>query len=171
MAQSSADVVGFWNVDDVRNGDALLDGVRLMRRGAEVVYFPVVEIDYFRRRGRLLERPRFVDAVPSDLDDFTRGMHAGPFFLVSRSAIARIGGFDQQFYMCGDFEWCARAAASGTEFVRSETVGGLFYRGSGALSHDSMERHLAENNVVYLRYGASDKVRPVRESLMAQYRV
>ena len=37
---AKGDVLGFWNVDDVRYPEAVIDAIDLINKGAELVYFP-----------------------------------------------------------------------------------------------------------------------------------
>ena len=37
---STGEAICFWNVDDIRFGRALIDGLRKIEKGADIVYFP-----------------------------------------------------------------------------------------------------------------------------------
>ena len=104
------------------------------------------------------------------MTEFRRSMHAGPFFMMSRRAWEAAGPFDAQLRIAGDFDWCARAAES-LDFVLGREVGGLYVRHRGTLSGGANPRQLAENNIVYLRSGAFDKLEPVDPQLMREYQV
>lgn len=171
MELASGDCLGMWNCDDARNPLALLEGLASVRRGADVVYFRTVGLE--RHRRLLFNSATFASFqnVPEfERTEFRRSMHAGPFFLLSRRAWETVGPFDPQFRIAGDFDWCARAAGS-LDFVLGREVGGLYVRHPGTLSGGGNPRQVAENNVVYLRSGAFDKLEPVSPQLMQQYRV
>jgi hypothetical protein len=164
-------VCAFWNVDDFRNPAALVGGVRAIDNGTPLAYFPFVEV--WLRHSVLssgVRKADFVDPPGFNRLEFSRSMHTGPFFMFARSLYDQVGPFDEQFRIAGDFEWVARAAVA-TEFVRGSEIGGLFVRGEGTLSGGPELRQVAENNVVYLRYGAFDKVTTVPEELMGQYQI
>jgi len=36
------EIIGFWNVDDVRFPEAIINGIRLIKQGAELIYFPFI---------------------------------------------------------------------------------------------------------------------------------
>jgi hypothetical protein len=97
-------------------------------------------------------------------------MMVGPFFVFARRLYDRIGPFDEQFRIVGDFEWCVRAAKV-TDFHFARSIGGAFIHDGTGLSARGNPRHPAENNIVYLRHGALDKIQPVDPALMRQYRI
>jgi len=155
---ASSDCIGFWNCDDVRSPLALLEGLDRVRGGADVFYSPWLEFTPHPKTP-LFSPPSFGFAplAEFDRDEFRRSMCAGPFFLMSRKAWNHVGEFDPQFYVVGDFDWCARAAED-LVFVRGDTLGGVYYRHGRTLSGRGNSRHFAENNIVYLRSGAYDKI-------------
>ena len=168
---SAAECIGFWNVDEIRNADALSEAREAMRAGAELVYFPFFEITRTKRWGFFNDFAINFLTVPSfNRADFTRGMMVGPFFIFARRLYDRIGPFDEQFRIVGDFEWCVRAAKV-TDFHFARALGGAFIHDGTGLSARGNPRHPAENNIVYLRHGALDKLQPAHPALMRQYRV
>jgi hypothetical protein len=171
MELAQGDCLGFWNSDDTRNPLALLEGLDKVRSGADVVYFRTVGLKQQRRL--LFNRAIFASFqnVPEfDRTEFRRSMHAGPFFLMSRRAWETAGPFDPQLHIAGDFDWCARAAGS-LDFVLGREVGGVYARHRGTLSGGNNARQLAENNIVYLRNQAFDKLEVVDARVMGLYRV
>ena len=182
---SSGEVVGFWNVDDMRNTDALIEGVRIIQKGADFVYFPFVKLSflYLRKIYRImpqgllnrLQHLRFHFISPPEFDqkEFTRSMRCGPFFLFSRNLYEKVGNFDEQFHIVGDFEWCVRAAKL-TEFHLCRNTGGIFIHDGRGLSARADQRHVVENNVVYLRHGVLDKVEKLQGdqiTIMHEYHI
>jgi len=170
VASASADYLGFWNVDDLRNSDALCEGLGLLRgNGAALVYFPWIEV---RAAGGLLPRwhvwAAFSDAPAFSRNEFRRDMLTGPFFLFSRALYEQVGRFDEQFRIVGDFDWCVRATDH-CDFVRGRRTGGIFVRHPGGLSSSGHPLHACENNVVFLRHGILDRVAPAPRSLMRKY--
>lgn len=167
LAVAKAPCLGFWNIDDVRSSAALVEGRELMALGAELVYFPEVSV-CANRRGILGRDVSFPAALPFERDTFRSSMPLGPFFLFSRELYERVGPFDEQFRIAGDFEWAARAAGL-AEFTRGASVGGAFLRHGAALSGAGAARQIAENNVVLVRYGGWDKILPADPQIMGQY--
>lgn len=163
-------VVGFWQCDDVRFATALVEAKQLVASGAELVYFPFLYKRYIRICGfRVLVKRYTVPAIAFDRYIFTSGMHVGPFFVFTKELYNRIGGFDEQFRICGDFDWATRAAVLQARFVPSTTVAGIFAKDGGGLSGSGNPRQIAENNIVYRRRGVLAKVTPGYAALEREY--
>src|SRR3990167_3573116 len=77
--------------------------------------------------------------------EFALSMHCGPFFIFSRSLYDKVGPFDEQFRIVGDFDWCIRAVKISDKFMLSAKVAGVFKRTGDTLSGGNL-RHAAENN-------------------------
>lgn len=201
VRSSSGDCICFWNVDDIRYADALLVGLQLIESGAKLVYFPYLHVHRrrvvvsigklihkigdvfgismqrpdnfflsfplfnFPKTERKIIKPPFFDRV-----EFTRSFHCGPFFIFHRSLFQKAGPFDEQFKITGDFEWCVRAAKL-IDFTRSEKIAGKMIIDGTNLTGRSDPIHVAENNVIYLRHGAFDKLQTVDETLMQKYSI
>ncbi len=97
-------------------------------------------------------------------------MLCGPFFLFTKSLYARVGPFDEQFKIAGDFDWCVRAAKVSNGFVRGKTLAGEFRVDGGGLSAGGSERHAVENQIICQRHHIIDKIKPFGSSLLEQYR-
>lgn len=160
------DIIGFWNVDDIRYPEAVADAVKLIKEnGAELVYFPFIIKWYLNFFGLalLVKRKNIVPPV-FDKREFTRSMHCGPFFVFKKSLYDEIGSFDEQFKIVGDFDWCIRAAKVSDKFARSDKIAGVFGRYYGSNLSGGNERHAMENNLVYARHGVEDKIQPVNKT-------
>jgi len=113
---------------------------------------------------RLITPPDF------EQNEFMRSFHIGPFFLFSRSFYEKVGPFDEQFRIAGDFEWQARAAKVGN-FTLSKDISGEYLTDQTGLSGTGHKIHYVENDVVYLRHGVLDKVQMVDKELLKEYSV
>lgn len=170
---ASGKVVGFWNVDDIRFVDAVLEACELVNGGADVIYFPFIIKRYLSFLGfnvRVYSR-RIDKQLPTVFDrrQFTTGMNCGPHFMFRRSLFKQVGPFDEQFKIVGDFDWCARAATYTDKFVKGQNLSGIFRVDGHGLSAGINPRRVAENNVVYIRFEASANVQPVSEELAKAY--
>ncbi|EKD23707.1 MAG: glycosyl transferase family 2 [uncultured bacterium] len=171
VAMAKGDIICFWNADDVRSAKAIIDGIRRINEGAELVYHPflikwylnVLDWSIFVKRRTILP-PLY------DQKEFTRSMHCGPFFLFTKSLYQAVGPFDEQFKIVADFDWCIRAANKTNKFVLSKESAGIFRVDGNGLSSGGKPIHVAENNVVYLRHSVSDKLQEVDQNLMAPYK-
>src|SRR3989344_6015673 len=140
-----------WNVDDIRNAKAIADGLSQIAYSSvtevtgAIVYFPFIYKRYinFLNHDFLVKRttvrpPNFSKA------EFIQSMHMGPFFLFTKSAYDRIGGFDEKYTIVGDYEWQARAALNGVQFLKSDTVAGIFTNNGKTLSGSRATQHTTE---------------------------
>jgi len=163
---ASGACVGFWNVDDVRTAEALIEGHRLIARGSAVAYFPFFLLRARRLLGGLqLRQPIRCPAPPFDRTRFRARMPTTAFFLFARPLYQRVGPFDERFRILGDFEWCVRASYA-VDFTPGTTVAGFFLRHGANLSGIGDPLQPVEANVVHLRHGAWDNLRPVHGELM-----
>ena len=88
---SAGEIVGFWNVDDVRSPQAVVEAAELFKGGAELVYFPFVIKRYLKIFGRYFfihqreinkQVPEFNEASKKE---FLRSMLCGPFFMFAKA--------------------------------------------------------------------------------------
>lgn len=156
---SRGDIIVFWNVDDIRRADAIIDGARLIDAGANLVNFPF-RIKWYLNifnfsvpvKSKLITPPEY------EKSEFTRSMHCGPFFMFRKSLYYLVGPFDEQFKIVGDFDWCIRAAKATDKFALSKKSAGVFRVDGNGLSAGGTPLHVAENNAVYQRHGVRDKI-------------
>ena len=167
--------IGFWNVDDTRYPQAITEAYQLLQAGAELVYFPFKIDRYIKFLGRyfLIHKQLINSAIPefntTTRKEFQRSMVCGPFFMFSKELYVKVGPFDEQFKIAGDFDWCIRAAKVSDKFVKAKSLAGEFRVDGGGLSAGSNERLVEENNTVYRRHGVADKIAATSGALSAQY--
>ena len=152
IAASAGRCLAIWNVDDVRNAPALLEGVRRIEAGCDLVEFPFAVV---QGRQTTQHPPQY---QPEALGRKTR---LGPFFVCSRELYNRAGPFDARFRISGDFEWCARPAVREARVCHGEAVAGSFFLHSGNLSGSHNSREDIEDAIVMLRHGLYHDLRPV----------
>lgn len=168
---AKGDVLGFWNVDDIRYPEAIIDAINLVKNGADLVYFPFIIKWYINFLGfSAMVRKRRIYPPVFERKEFTRSMHCGPFFIFTKSLYEKVGPFDEQFRIVGDFDWCIRAAKITDKFALSAKIAGIFrVDGQGLSGGRGNVRHIAENNVVCIRHNVREKIQPVDEKLMKDY--
>lgn len=172
---AGGEVIGFWNVDDVRYPEAIIDAQSLFTHGAELVYFPFKICRYLKILGHYFlvykktvnaQIPEFTQA---NRKDFLYHMNCGPFFMFTKTLYAKVGPFDEQFKIAGDFDWCARAAKISEKFVKSKIVAGEFRVDGGGLSSGWSEKQRVENDTVYRRQGFQNMITEPNSTLSASY--
>lgn len=156
---SNAPVCTFWNVDDIRNPKAIIDGLTLIAKNSNqgeqglIVYFPFIYKRYVQifKHNFLVKRITIRPPVFT-AEEFVQSMHMGPFFLFTKSAYNKIGGFDEKYTIVGDYEWQARAASSGVHFLQSDKVAGIFTNNGKTLSGSKAAKHTNELQDVYRKF-------------------
>lgn len=158
VRMARGEVIGFWNADDTRFADAIIDGFNLIKNGADLVYFPF-HIIWVLRFGPVAipVKYRHISPPAYDQQEFSRSMHCGPFFMISKDFYGRVGPFDEQFKISGDLDWCVRAAKLFGKFVLSKKNAGIFNVDGRGLSAGANPLMAAENQIVYKRHGITDK--------------
>lgn len=175
IAQAKGEIFGFWNADDIRYAFALVEAQELFNKGAELVYFPFLVKRYFKIGPWNLPLPRqqINKQIPEfnkeTSEQFKNSMLCGPFFLFAKSLYEKVGPFDEQFKIAGDFDWCTRAAHKTDKFVKAKSLGGVFRVDGGGLSAGLNPRRTAENNIVYMRNHSWDKIRLAEDLIIKQY--
>jgi glycosyltransferase involved in cell wall biosynthesis len=161
---AQGEIVGFWNVDDVRFSEPLIDGVQAIRGGCQLVYFAhtVVRTD---NRWQLRPHYQTYDAIPYDPDAHRRRMKCGPFFIFARSLYDQVGAFDERFNIAGDWEWCIRATQV-TDFCPIDRVAGYFWLHGANLSDVGNPAQTAEENIIRLMQGDDHLVVPIQPDVM-----
>ncbi len=168
-------VIGFWNVDDVRYAEALLQTRELVARGAEFIYYPFYIKRYIKifSYSILIYKRLINKQIPefnqSTKPQFLSGMLCGPFFMFTKSFYEKVGPFDEQFKIAGDFDWCIRAAKATNYFTKAKTIAGTFRVDGGGLSAGANERLAVENNTVSLRHNFPEKFKNIGSKLTEQY--
>jgi hypothetical protein len=164
---ATSELISFWGVDDTRDAAAILEGIRVLATGADVVHFPykvitTVKWGIFTGKNHVV-----VAAQETDIDRFSRKMLLGPFFMTTRTFYQRIGAIDPHFKVSGDFEWAQRAIRGGV-VIPNQTLGGSFHVHGGNLSATTNPLKTVEENIIYLRFGYPQYLKPSDPALMKQ---
>ena len=136
----------FWNVDDIRFPEAVVDGLSLVANGEEFVYFPFRYKRYIKVLGlKILVKSTIINPPSFDRNIFIKGMHSGPFFMFTKTLYEKVGAFNESFKIAGDFDWCVRAAKI-TNFAFSKEIAGIFINEGTSLSGSKSTLQQEENN-------------------------
>ncbi len=159
VMMAKGETVAFWNVDDIRFADAIIDGLNSIKDGADLVYFPFY-ILWFLKIGPVYLPVKYKHILPPlyNKKEFSRSMHCGPFFMISKKFFSQVGPFDEQFKISGDFDWCVRAAMKSDKFILSKKNAGIFRVDGTGLSARTKKNLFAENNIICKRHNIMDKI-------------
>ncbi len=151
VTAASGVVIGFWNVDDIRTAEGLVDAHTKIQAGCSVIYAPLVEdvqqVWYGIPDRRYEKR---APLVPFSKERFMCEPLGGTFFMFTPQIFAQVGGFDPRFKVLGDFEWWTRAAQH-TAFCPGDVIAGYWIKHGDNLT--SGGRGDIERNVIYLLTG------------------
>ena len=170
---SCGNIIGFWNVDDVRLPEAVIDAEDRAAEGAQLVYFPF-DIKWYLNFFSLsfLVKKKHIDCLNLDRKEFQRSMPFASFWMATRELFRQVGPFDEQFRIAADMDWTIRAAKNSDRFRLSDRLAGNFrVDGHGLSAGRRNERRVAESNIIYLRHHIYHKLEPVREEMMAKFSI
>jgi glycosyltransferase involved in cell wall biosynthesis len=157
------EAIGFWNVDDIRTPEGLIEGHKQIAAGCPLVYFAHTVIRTGSGGGR--EHRRTYPAVPYNPLLHRSVMKCGPFFMFAPALYGKVGGFDERFRIVGDWEWCVRATHH-ADFCPLDLIAGYFLLHGGNLSDTGNPLQAAEENVVRLVHGDYERLTPVEPEVM-----
>lgn len=170
VKMAKGEAVGFWNVDDFRYPEAVEEAAKRFQQGADLVYFPFLIVWYYNiKKWSFPVKFRFDHSIKFDKREFTRSMCCGPFFMFTKDLFNKVGPFDEQFKIVGDFDWCVRAAKISDKFILAKNSAGIFRVDGNGLSSGGKPIHVAENNIVLRRHNVPDKIMPVDSKLEEKY--
>ena len=159
VSLSAAACFAPWNADDFRSAEAVVEGYQALREDAELVDFPYTRVMLGKRLGLWPRQQRIHVPCVFDSARFTRRNGLGPFFMARRSLIDRLGPFDPNFRVAGDTEWASRALST-ARFQPGRANGGDFLVHGGNLSNTGGDREDIEVNLIFMRRGAWQHLRP-----------
>ncbi|RMG88611.1 MAG: glycosyltransferase, partial [Chloroflexi bacterium] len=160
IQQARGDILGFWNVDDVRYPDALIVAHKIFTEQR----VELVDCGFILQQGRDI---RYVSATfnPESLSPKTI---AGPFFLFHRKLYKKAGSFNDYFCIAGDYEWSKRPAVRESVYQLIKTEGGLFRLHGNNLSNNTSPLEWVEWNIILIWHGGFEHLRPVDPVLMRE---
>ncbi len=175
VEMAKGEIIGFWNVDDKRYGQGIVEANKLFKNGADLVYFPFKINKYISLFGNYIRvyqktiNTQIPEFSQSTKPEFLKSMLCGPFFMFTKAFFSKVGPFDEQFRIAGDFDWCIRSAKISNNLVKSKELGGEFRVDGGGLSAGANDRLVVENNVVYSRHNIKEKLQNINSELSKQY--
>lgn len=156
IAAAQSDVIGPWNVDDVRTAEGLLAMHDALSAGAQIA-----DCAFVMQAGRQQRYPpQFKPGC------FSPKCGVGPFFMFQRSLYAANGPFSPHFTITGDFEWSLRPAAQQALYQSVEVGGGTFVLHGENLSGSTNARLQVEFNTALIWHGAYEHLLPVDPDAM-----
>ena len=163
LRASNAPIFGFWNVDDVRTADAIIEGVRYIQNNdVTLIDFPYDRVVHTQWLGFISLTQRIRERNHFNHHTLTPRIVLGTFFLATKTLVEEIGLFDEHFRVAQDFEWTARAMGV-AKYQTIDAFAGEFIVHGGNLSNIGRPIEAVEVNVVLMRNGVWEHVRPTAD--------
>lgn len=161
ISLASREYIAIWNVDDLRTPDSL----RLQQEALDTnpdAYIAYGDFWHTYKFGmyqdRLVNAPDWNTAKYR----FKQGHQIGCFPMWRKSIHDKMGYFDEQLKIVGDYDFQMRAYWNDFKFVKAKGNLGYYLENQPhKLSMNSSTQDI-ENNLVYIRYGMFDKLNLVR---------
>lgn len=167
IGATNAPYFTFWNADDVRDADALIEGYQALQSGANMVDFVFTGVTSGKRFGILPYTHHQRSKILFNPNKFTRKNGVGPFFMVSRALYDKVGAFDENFRIAGDMQWAGRAIPY-VNFYPAKKVGGYFYIHGDNLSNTGTNREDIEVNIIFMQRGDWYQLLPCEPEALRQ---
>lgn len=156
ITEADSNVLGFWNVDDIRTVEGLTEGFRLLSAGADLVDFAFnIQSD----AGIVTQAPEYLH------DKLHPKTGVGPFFMIHRRLYELAGQFNENFRIVGDYEFSKRELVREANTKRSDVIAGTFVIHGGNLSGGASPREWVEFNIALMFLREYHFMRPVDPEL------
>jgi GT2 family glycosyltransferase len=156
IKSSEGKYIAIWNVDDIRMPDSLRIQAQALDENpnAKICYGDIHGMEkYGVLEGKLFYHPVY----PEKKNNFLRSHFIGCFPMWKREIHNKVGYFDEQYRLVGDYEFQIRAARN-FEFVKANKVLGYYsINGKNQLSSNFRLQN-AERTSVEIRYGVCYKI-------------
>lgn len=153
---STGEIIAFWNVDDSRTLEGLIETQRLLSTEAELVDFALK----MEGQKEKLNPPQYRP------DSLSPKAGVSAFFSFRRSLYNKADAFFPHFRITGDFEWSKREIVRQARYIASPVVAGTFFVHEGNLSGGRNPLQEVEFNIALIWHGGENLIRPVEPELM-----
>jgi hypothetical protein len=166
IRNSKGKYLAIWNVDDLRTKNSLELQYNLIKNGnVGFVYgnYTIVK-EFGFKKGIFINHNEF------NKYEFTRSMILGPFYMFKKNLCNKIGFFDEQFKVAGDFDFAIRLALVSNGKMVKENLG-FYLNAQNGLSTSLNSLQPIEKDQVCFRYGIFDKIEKKNIPYLLDYNV
>jgi hypothetical protein len=142
-----------WNIDDLRTKDSIQMQFNLIKnRNIGFVYGNYTDVTKFGEK-----IGNFIDYKKYKKIELTRSMILGPFYMFKKNLWNKIGFFDEQFKIAGDFDFAIRLALVSKGRMVAKNLG-YYLNSQKGLSTKPNRLQNIEKDQICFRYGIFDKI-------------
>lgn len=152
---AQGEYITIWNVDDIRFPYSIMMQAKVLDENPEaaIAYGDTYGSKVYGEQGnKLYNFPQFLSAR----EEFYRSYLMSCFQMWRKSIHDEIGYYDEQFICVGDFDFQIRTAINYLMVKAPRPLGIYLQDQPHKISSSPLHTH--ENNIVYLRYGAYEKI-------------
>ncbi|MDQ7036496.1 MAG: glycosyltransferase [Anaerolineae bacterium] len=153
------DILGSWNVDDIRS----VEGLKASYNALEAD-FNLVDLVYDLVQGHSITRFN----PPYRPDSLSPKTGLGTFFMMRRELYTEAGAFNPLFTITGDYEWSKRPIVRTAAYQPLSVVGGQFVLHDSNLSGGRNPMEWVEFNIALIWQGGYEHLRPVDPDMMRE---
>jgi hypothetical protein len=145
--------LAIWNIDDLRTEDSIkIQFEKIKKSKVGFVYGNYTNVVRFGDN-----KGKFVDFSKFSKSELTRSMILGPFYMFKKDLWSKLGFFDEQFKIAGDFDFAIRLALSSKGKMINENLG-YYLNNKKGLSTRADRLQSIEKDQVCFRYGIFSKI-------------
>jgi hypothetical protein len=155
-----------WNVDDLRTKNSIEMQYNLIKSGdTGFVYGNYTDVIKFGDHVG-----NFVDFSKFKKIELKRSMILGPFYMFKKNLWYKLGFFDEQFKIAGDFDFAIRLALSSKGKMVRQNLG-YYLNSQQGLSTKPNRLQSIETDQIYFRYGIFDKIKKINVPYLLNFKV
>jgi GT2 family glycosyltransferase len=153
IENSKGKYLAIWNIDDLRTKNSIeLQYNIIESNNVGFAYGNYTTVKEFgSTKGKFINHKKFKRS------ELTNSMILGPFFMFKKKLCKKIGFFDEQFRVAGDFDFAIRLALKSKGKLVNENLG-YYLNAQKGLSTKLNSIQPIEKDVICMRYGIFEKV-------------
>jgi hypothetical protein len=148
--------IGIWNVDDIRTKDGLYEQIKLLDEHSNV-YLAYGDFNIINSESTNNSELNHALDFNNYTKPFRTGYHIGCFQMWKKDVHEKIGYYDEQFKIAGDFDFQTRVAQH-FKMAKIKANLGLYLNNSKHKLSSQKQKQIIENNIVYLRNYCFSKI-------------
>lgn len=154
LRESSGEYLTIWNIDDLRSPPSIEIQAHFLDDNPTI---DIVGGNFYIVPSFPSKLGTFIDEARYPVEEMTKSMKLGPFFMFRKKLCEKAGYFDEQFRCANDFDLAMRLVHHGNAHILKDNLGYFLNEGAGA-STKKGSLCPVEKTVIELRYGIYDRI-------------